>query len=317
MLTSETKFLGPRRVLQEGSLRKAKSGRKLYAYLCNDLLLLFVPGRAAGALAKSASYTSLSLSASSPSLSSSPSAAASEGGQNGNHGWTLYHAPIPLERIKIKPDANDDTKFTIVVASPVPPSSGAQFSQIPLHLQSQQTSQGGPLQSMIHVKAGSSRERKAWLGAVQKAIEVLAKAPRDYGMRTSIRPSLAETIGTMTIRVNEAVIPSREFAKSKSFVCTISLGDQLFTTRPSSTEHPFSGAFSILWRESTIFAITDMSHVLDVKLMSTCPFSPDVFMGSAQVPFHTVIPYGERGTEVLTSVGKDTQIKFHMSYKAL
>lgn len=42
-----------------------------------------------------------------------------------------------------------------------------------------------------------------------------------------------------------------------------------------------------------------------------------VFMGSAQVPFHTVIPYGERGTEVLTSVGKDTQIKFHMSYKAL
>lgn len=210
---SETKFLGPRRVLQEGSLRKAKSGRKLYAYLCNDLLLLFVPGRAPGALAKSASYTSLSLSASSPSLSSSASAAASEGGQNNNQGWTLYHAPIPLERVKVKPDANDDTKFMIVVASPIPPSAAAQFNQVPLHLQSQQTSQGGPLQSMIHVKAGSARERKAWLGAVQKASEDLAKAPRDYGMRTSIRPSLAETIGTMTIRVNEGVIPSREFGK--------------------------------------------------------------------------------------------------------
>ncbi|KAF8930650.1 actin organization and endocytosis protein [Haplosporangium gracile] len=199
VLTSETKFLGPRRILQEGSLRKAKSGRKLYAYLCNDLLLLFVPGRPAGALVKSASYTSLSLSASSPSLSSSPSVA-SEWGQNSNHGWTLYHAPIPLARIKVKPDANDDTKFTIVVGGPVPLSTTAQFSQVPLHLQTQQSSQGGPHQSMIHVKASSARERKAWLGVVQKAIENLAKTPRDYGMRTSIRPSLAETVGTMTIR---------------------------------------------------------------------------------------------------------------------
>lgn len=42
-----------------------------------------------------------------------------------------------------------------------------------------------------------------------------------------------------------------------------------------------------------------------------------VLMGSTQVPFHTVIPFGERGTEVLTAVGKDMHIKFHMSYKSL
>ncbi|KAF9086756.1 actin organization and endocytosis protein [Mortierella sp. AD031] len=319
VLTSETKFLGPRRILQEGTLRKAKSGRKLFAYLCSDLLLLFVPGRAAGALKKSASYSSLSLSASSPSLSTSPSMT-SDWDQNNSHGWTLYHAPIPLERVKVRPDSSDETKFTFVVASPVPPSVVAQYIQVPLHLQShqqQQSSQGGPLQSLIHVKAGSARERKVWLSAMQKAIETLAKAPRNYGMRTSIRPPLAKTIGTMTIRVNEGVIPSREFAKSKSFLCTISLGDQIFTTRAASTDHAFSGAFSILWRESIIFAITSMSQVLDIKVMSTSPFSPDVFMGSAQVPFHTVVPYGERGTEVVSTLGNGLQVKFHMSYKTL
>lgn len=177
-------------------------------------MLLFVPGRAAGALAKSASYTSLSLSVT-PSLSSSPSVA-SEGGQNNNHGWALYHNPMPLERIKVKPDTNDDTKFAVIVASPTSASAATQFSQVPQHLQSQQFSQGGPLHSIIHVKAGSAQERKAWIGAMQKAIEDLAKTPRDYGMRTSIRPSLAETIGTMTIRINEGVISSREFGKELS-----------------------------------------------------------------------------------------------------
>ncbi|KAK3832829.1 MAG: hypothetical protein J3R72DRAFT_233562 [Linnemannia gamsii] len=213
VLTSETKFLGSRKILQEGNLRKTKSGRKLYAYLCNDLLLLFVPGRAAGALIKSASYSSLSLSTSSPSLSSSPSTI-SDWGQNNNPVWTLYQSPMPLERIKVKPDMNDETKFTITVTRPVQQSAATQFNQVPLHLQSQRPSQDGPNQSMIHVRAGSARERKAWLGAMQKAIENLAKAPRDYGMCTSIRPPLEETIGTITIRLNEAIIPSHEFGRS-------------------------------------------------------------------------------------------------------
>ncbi|KAF9125270.1 actin organization and endocytosis protein [Mortierella sp. 14UC] len=273
VLTSETRFLGPRMILQEGSLRKAKSGRRLYAYLCNDLLLLFVPGKASGALIKSASYASLSLSTNSASLSSSPSVI-SDWGQN-NHGWMLYHAPMPLERVKVKADTTDETKFTIVVTSPVQQSTATQFSQVPLHLQSQRSSQDSPHHSMIHVRAASARERKAWLGAIQKAIEHLAKTPREYGMSTSIRPPLEKTIGTVTIRLNEAIIPSHEFAKSRSFVCTISLGDQLFTTRSSSTDYPFSGTFPILWRESTIFAIIDTNHSLNVKLKATSPFSPD------------------------------------------
>ncbi|KAF9920531.1 actin organization and endocytosis protein [Linnemannia zychae] len=252
LLTSETKFLGPRRVLLEGGLRKAKSGRKLYAYLCNDLLLLFVPRRSTGGLTKSVSYTSLSLTGSSPSLSSSPSFS-SESYHNNDHGWALYHAPIPLERLKGKPDTNDETKFTLIITSPVPASNIAHASHVPLHLQPHHSQPNGPQQSLIHVKASSTRERKAWLNALQKAIEDLAKAPRDYGMRTSIRPSLAETIGTMTIRINEGIIPNHEF----------------------------------------------------------------VFMGSAQIPFHTVVPYGERGTEVITMVGKNIHVKFHMSFKPL
>ena len=38
-LTAPTKLLGRRRILKEGQLAKAKSGRKLNAFLFNDLLL--------------------------------------------------------------------------------------------------------------------------------------------------------------------------------------------------------------------------------------------------------------------------------------
>lgn len=68
-------------------------------------------------------------------------------------------------------------------------------------------------------------------------------------------------------------------AKSKSFQCTISLGDQLFTTQEASSDYPFSGQFSILWRESVIFSITNISQVLDVKVMCCSPFSPDSKFG--------------------------------------
>ncbi|KAG0355389.1 Intersectin 1 (SH3 domain protein) [Gamsiella multidivaricata] len=315
VLTSETKYLGRRQILYEGNLRKAKSGRKLYAYLFNDLLLLFIPGRAHSTLTRTPSYTSIVHPHSSHSQGSSQSH--SDWGQNNNsHGWSLYQAPIPLERVKVRPDQGDDLKFTIVITTPVSPAAAAQYSSVPAHLQSSQQLQQsqGFLQALVHVKASSAKERRGWVTSMEKAIEALAKAPRGYGMRTSIRPPLAETIGTMTIRVNEGIISSREFAKSKSFLCTISLGEQLFTTRAVSTEHAFLGTFSILWRESVIFAMTDLIQVLNVKVMSSSPFSPD---GSAQVPFHAVVPYGERGTEVVATLGDDIHVKFFMSYKAL
>ncbi|KAF9351243.1 actin organization and endocytosis protein [Mortierella sp. AD094] len=305
VLTAETKYLGRRQLLQEGHLRKAKSGRKLYAYLCNDLLLLFNPGRTQGSLTRA--YSNPSLSSSSPSLTSL---------QSSGSDWVLYHAPIPLERVKVRADQSDDLKFSITFNTPVNPSITA--NHVPPHLQSsQQQIRQGSLQTVIHVKTTSAKERRTWVSAMDKAIEALAKAPRGYGMRTSIRPPLHETIGTMTIRTNEAIIPSREFGKSKSFQCSISLGEQLFTTRPTSTEHAFTVSFSILWRESVIFAVTDLSQVLEVKVMSSSPFSPDVYMGSTQVPFHTVVPYGERGTEVIASLESGIQVKFYMSYKAL
>ncbi|KAF8874204.1 hypothetical protein CPB84DRAFT_1967046 [Gymnopilus junonius] len=39
-LTAPTRFMGPRRLIREGSLMKAKSGRKLHAFLCSDILVL-------------------------------------------------------------------------------------------------------------------------------------------------------------------------------------------------------------------------------------------------------------------------------------
>lgn len=39
-LTAPTRHLGDRKLLREGILNKAKSGRKLCAFLCNDILLL-------------------------------------------------------------------------------------------------------------------------------------------------------------------------------------------------------------------------------------------------------------------------------------
>lgn len=39
-LTGPTRNMGTRRLLKEGMLFKAKSGRKLRAFLCSDILLL-------------------------------------------------------------------------------------------------------------------------------------------------------------------------------------------------------------------------------------------------------------------------------------
>jgi len=39
-LTAPTRFMGPRRLLTEGLLAKAKSGRRLRAVLCTDILIL-------------------------------------------------------------------------------------------------------------------------------------------------------------------------------------------------------------------------------------------------------------------------------------
>ena len=39
-LTAPTRYMGPRKLLKEGILLKAKSGRKLRAFLCSDILVL-------------------------------------------------------------------------------------------------------------------------------------------------------------------------------------------------------------------------------------------------------------------------------------
>lgn len=39
-LTAPTRYMGPRRLLKEGVLVKAKSGRRLHAVLCNDIMVL-------------------------------------------------------------------------------------------------------------------------------------------------------------------------------------------------------------------------------------------------------------------------------------
>ena len=39
-LTAPTRYLGDRKLLREGLLNKAKSGRKLRVFLCNDILIL-------------------------------------------------------------------------------------------------------------------------------------------------------------------------------------------------------------------------------------------------------------------------------------
>lgn len=43
-LTAPTRFMGPRKLLREGELAKAKSKRKLHAVLCNDVLVLMDAG---------------------------------------------------------------------------------------------------------------------------------------------------------------------------------------------------------------------------------------------------------------------------------
>lgn len=63
--------------------------------------------------------------------------------------------------------------------------------------------------------------------------------------------------------------------------------------------------------------MTSLTEALTVKVLSSSPFSPDAIMGSVQVPFHTVVPYGERGTEVIVPLANGIEVKFFMVYKAL
>jgi hypothetical protein len=39
-LTAPTRYMGPRKLLKEGTLLKSKSRRRLYAFLCSDILVL-------------------------------------------------------------------------------------------------------------------------------------------------------------------------------------------------------------------------------------------------------------------------------------
>jgi hypothetical protein len=39
-LTAPTRYMGHRKLLKEGLLSKAKSGRKLSVFLCNDIIVL-------------------------------------------------------------------------------------------------------------------------------------------------------------------------------------------------------------------------------------------------------------------------------------
>lgn len=203
-MSKPTKYMGPRQLLHEGNLRKAKSGRRLYGYLCNDVLLLFVP-RKTSIKALSPDWGQEMQAMQAAQSNSSFLSGAVPGGN-----WDLYHAPIALEHARVRVD-DDDLKFTLVVSTPLPSALLAYESSVPAHLQpsappSQQV-------SLITVKTSHARERRAWVAALDKAIEAVAKAPRAHGMRTSVRPPLEQTIGTMTIRVQDGLIHSRAFGK--------------------------------------------------------------------------------------------------------
>jgi hypothetical protein len=55
-LTAPTRFMGPRLYMHEGPLSKNKSGRKLYGYVFNDLLLLAEPKNKQGGTSKVNQY---------------------------------------------------------------------------------------------------------------------------------------------------------------------------------------------------------------------------------------------------------------------
>ncbi|BGO93264.1 hypothetical protein NBRC10512_000083 [Rhodotorula toruloides] len=73
-LTAPTRLLGPRRIVREGKLEKAKSRRKLQAYLFNDLLLLT---------------------------------------EDQGSTQIVYRYPIPLEEGSVRPHPRDNTDFLI------------------------------------------------------------------------------------------------------------------------------------------------------------------------------------------------------------
>jgi hypothetical protein len=84
-LNSMTRQLGRRELVHEGPLFKAKSGRKLYAYLFNDLILLCEPHRAAR-----------------------PSDSARQA-------YTVYRQPLPLNETIVRETPNTNRSFTSLV----------------------------------------------------------------------------------------------------------------------------------------------------------------------------------------------------------
>lgn len=135
-LTKPTRLVGQRRILKEDTIGKAKSGRKVHALLCNDMLLLLVPG-----------------------------AAVNEGGERGGstdpkHGAQLYHMPLPLEEISVrelsgKLTGRDDSGFTVVHHA-------------------QPAGAGGGKDDKINLRCSSPRAAHAWMKAIEDAkMEVL------------------------------------------------------------------------------------------------------------------------------------------------
>lgn len=78
-LTAPTRLLGPRKILREGKLAKAKSGRKLTGYVFNDLVLF------------------------------------TEAKEDANHSQSeaVYRYPIPLEECSVKQHPRDEAAFTL------------------------------------------------------------------------------------------------------------------------------------------------------------------------------------------------------------
>ncbi len=141
-LTRPTRWGGERRVLKQELLSKAKSGRKVHALLCSDMLLLLVPDRDAPEAAHSnGSLTELA-----------KSGAAS-----------LYHLPLPLEEVSVrelvgKLTGRDESGFTLLHHARGGPGGGAGKDD------------------KVNLKAGSPRAAHAWMHAIEQAKMDAARA---------------------------------------------------------------------------------------------------------------------------------------------
>ncbi|KAK7791370.1 hypothetical protein R5R35_007909 [Gryllus longicercus] len=245
VFNSLTNSLGPRKFLHHGVLHKAKSGKELMGFLCNDFFFMAQPNKS---LVGNNSFSFE---------------------RNTNITFKLYKKPLFLNEIDIITDDNQ----TPVNSNGVQVASDSPDAQRVLRLQ-EMTS------TVCHVLVTpSASERNLWLKKLEEARKMFLENESSHFQRQQSKQAQFGACGRVLVVVMEGdgLKHSSVSGKCDAF-CEVSMGSQEnHTTVVSGTLNP-------RWNASMQFLVKDLKEdVLCITVFSRGHFCPNEFMGRTEV----------------------------------